>query len=104
MLPDCDKAIVLLHEIYGLNAHIQRTAATWRSRGYAVFTPALFPHSAPFAYDQQDEAWRHFSDNVGFDTAAIVPLLAELRAKYGTLILIGYSVGATQPWLIFNFL
>lgn len=33
MLPDCDKAIVLLHEIYGLNAHIQRTAATWRSRG-----------------------------------------------------------------------
>ena len=43
MLPDCDKAIVLLHEIYGLNAHIKRTAATWRSRGYAVFTPALFP-------------------------------------------------------------
>ena len=99
MLPDCDKAIVLLHEIYGLNAHIQRTAATWRSRGYAVFTPALFPHSAPFAYDQQDEAWRHFSDNVGFDTAAIVSLLAELRAKYGTLILIGYSVGATLAWL-----
>ena len=40
-----------------------------------------------------------FSDNVGFDTAAIVSLLAELRAKYGTLILIGYSVGATLAWL-----
>ena len=95
MLPDCDKAIVLLHEIYGINAHIQRSAATWRSRGFDAYTPALFPHSAPFAYEQQEQAWRHISDNVGFDTAAIVSLLAELRAKYGTLILIGYSVGAT---------
>lgn len=42
MLPDCDKAIVLLHEIYGINAHIQRTAATWRSRGFDAYTPALF--------------------------------------------------------------
>lgn len=99
MLPDCDKAIVLLHEIYGINAHIQRSAATWRSRGFDAYTPALFPHSAPFAYEQQEQAWRHFSDNVGFDTAAIVSLLAELRAKYGTLILIGYSVGATLAWL-----
>ena len=87
MLPDCDKAIVLLHEIYGINAHIQRSAATWRSRGFDAYTPALFPHSAPFAYEQQEQAWRHFSDNVGFDTAAIVSLLAELRGKYGTLIL-----------------
>ena len=81
MLPDCDKAIVLLHEIYGINAHIQRSAATWRSRGFDAYTPALFPHSAPFAYEQQEQAWHHFSDNVGFDTAAIVSLLAELRAK-----------------------
>ena len=36
MLPDCDKAIVLLHEIYGINAHIQRTAATWRSRAKSM--------------------------------------------------------------------
>lgn len=43
MLPECDKAIILLHEIYGINAHIQRTAATWRSRGFDVYTPALFP-------------------------------------------------------------
>ena len=43
MLPDCDKAIVLLHEIYGINAHIQRSAATWRSRGFDAYTPALFP-------------------------------------------------------------
>lgn len=59
MLPECDKAIILLHEIYGINAHIQRTAATWRSRGFDVYTPALFPHSAPFAYEQQEQAWRH---------------------------------------------
>lgn len=56
MLPDCDKAIVLLHEIYGINAHIQRTAATRRSRGFDAYTPALFPHSAPFAYEQQEQA------------------------------------------------
>jgi dienelactone hydrolase len=99
MLSDCDKAIVLLHEIYGINAHIQRTADTWRSRGFDVFIPPLFPHSAPFRYEQQDIAYRHFCDNVGFDTSGIVSLLTELRAKYGTLILIGYSVGATLGWL-----
>ena len=99
MLPECDKAIILLHEIYGINAHIQRTAATWRSRGFDVYTPALFPHSAPFAYEQQEQAWRHFNDNVGFDTTAIESLLAELKTKYGMLILIGYSVGATLAWL-----
>jgi dienelactone hydrolase len=99
MLPDCDKAIVLLHEIYGINAHIQRIAATWKSRGFVVYTPMLFPHSAPFAYEQQDKAYRHFCDNVGFDTSGIVSLLAELRAKYDTIVLIGYSVGATLAWL-----
>ena len=99
MLPDCDKAIVLLHEIYGINAHIQRTADIWKRRGFDVYTPMLFPHSAPFRYDQQDEAYRHFSDNVGFDTAGVESLLAGLREKYGTVLVIGYSVGATLGWL-----
>lgn len=99
MLPDCNKAIVLLHEIYGLNAHIQRTADRWKTRGFDVYTPALFPHAAPFAYHQQDKAYRHFCDKVGFDPTAIVSLLAELRAKYATVLIIGYSTGATLAWL-----
>lgn len=99
MLTDSDRAIVLLHEIYGINAHMQRTAAAWESRGYDVYMPALFPHSTPFAYEQQEQAWRHFCDNVGFDTAGIVSLLSGLRARYATVVPIGYSVGATLAWL-----
>ncbi len=53
----------------------------------------------PFRYEQQEEAYRHFSANVGFDPAVVTTLLHELRTQYETLIVVGYSVGATLAWL-----
>lgn len=53
----------------------------------------------PFRYEQQEEAYRHFSANVGFDPAVVTTLLHDLRTQYETLIVVGYSVGATLAWL-----
>ncbi|ASG77530.1 dienelactone hydrolase family protein [Salmonella enterica subsp. diarizonae] len=93
------RAAIILHEIYGINDHIQRAGHEWMTRGFDVYTPTLFPHNTPFRYEQQQEAYRHFSENVGFDPAIVTTLLNDLRAQYETLIVIGYSVGATLAWL-----
>ncbi|HEI6966057.1 TPA: dienelactone hydrolase family protein [Yersinia enterocolitica] len=92
-------AVVLLHEIYGINDHIRRIRDEWLGREFDVYTPALFPHMTPFGYAQQDEAYRHFSENVGLNPISVVSLLSELRKKYTRLLVMGYSVGATLAWL-----
>lgn len=69
------------------------------TRGFDIYIPALFPHHTPFRYEQQEEAYRHFSANVGFDPAVVTTLLHDLRTQYETLIVVGYSVGATLAWL-----
>lgn len=74
------RAAIILHEIYGINDHIQRAGHEWMTRGFDVYTPTLFPHHTPFRYEQQQEAYRHFSENVGFDPAIVTTLLNDLRA------------------------
>lgn len=69
------------------------------TRGFDIYIPAQFPHHTPFRYEQQEEAYRHFSANVGFDPAVVTTLLHDLRTQYETLIVVGYSVGATLAWL-----
>lgn len=72
----------------------------WRARGFDVYVPALFPHDAPYSYAQQDEAYRYFSNHVGFDPQPILTLLTTLRAQHRKLIVIGYSTGATLAWRV----
>ncbi|SUX66483.1 Uncharacterised protein [Citrobacter amalonaticus] len=86
-------AVVILHEIYGINAHIHRTREMWRARGFDVYVPALFPHDAPYSYAQQDEAYRYFSIHVGFDPQPILTLLTTLRAQHRKLIVIATAPG-----------
>lgn len=93
------KAVILLHEIYGINDHIVRVRKHWEQRGFDVYIPPLYPHTAPFEYSQQDAAYRHFMDHSGFDTAQVTSLMSELKTRYTTLLLVGYSVGATLAWL-----
>lgn len=93
------KAVILLHEIYGINNHIHREHKIWKQKGFDVYVPELFPHATPYEYSQQEVAYRHFIDNTGFDTAKVTSLISELRGRYTTLLLVGYSVGATLAWL-----
>ncbi|WP_174507768.1 dienelactone hydrolase family protein [Klebsiella oxytoca] len=93
------KAIILLHEIYGINNHINRTCAQWKKIGFEVYTPKLYPHSNAFDYSQQETAYQHFMTMSGFNSAKIENLMYELKKKHKTLLVVGYSVGATLAWL-----
>lgn len=94
-----NKAVVLLHEIYGINTHIINVKNYWLRQGFDVYTPELFPHKKTYTYLQQDIAYQAFLNNTGFRPESITSLVSNLKRGYDKLIIIGYSVGATYAWL-----
>ncbi|EIA0033181.1 dienelactone hydrolase family protein [Salmonella enterica] len=99
LIENNENAVVVLHEIYGINEHIKDVCAEYHDRGFDVYCPHLFEHGLPFKYGQQDQAYKNFVNTCGFDTTKINLLLSEIRGGYKKIIMIGFSVGATIAWL-----
>ncbi|APF15147.1 TPA: dienelactone hydrolase family protein [Salmonella enterica] len=99
LIENNENAVVVLHEIYGINEHIKDVCAEYHDRGFDVYCPHLFEHGLPFKYEQQDQAYKNFVNTCGFDTTKINLLLGEIRGGYKKIIMIGFSVGATIAWL-----
>ncbi|MGM9946160.1 MAG: dienelactone hydrolase family protein [Lysinibacillus sp.] len=95
------KAIVLLHEIYGGNAHIQHYASEFNALGYDVYCPNLLQLEQPFPYEKEQQAYAHFMNEVGFQQGfdQVQNLLLELKDTYKEIHIIGFSIGATIAWL-----
>lgn len=93
-----DRAIIILHEIYGLNDYIDSLNQRFADRGYDTYCPDLLGGKV-YDYSQQPEAYRNFCENVGFDAfTRVLPLMRQLRQKYGETLLLGSSVGGTLAW------
>ncbi|MEH6889387.1 dienelactone hydrolase family protein [Bacillus sp. JJ864] len=94
-------AILLLHEIYGINEHIEHVIQTFSSSTIDVVCPNLLQRYSPFDYDQETEAYLHFMNNIGFEKGKqqIDSLLTELQNNYASVGVLGFSVGATIAWL-----
>ncbi|MGQ3479486.1 dienelactone hydrolase family protein [Paenibacillus sp. TY11] len=96
-----DTVIVVLHEIYGINQHIQHMCKLLADQGYDVICPNLLGRETPFDYSQEETAYRNFMENVGFThvTSQIESLLLSIRDRYKKVFIVGFSVGATIAWL-----
>ncbi|MDP5275762.1 dienelactone hydrolase family protein [Chengkuizengella axinellae] len=94
-------AIIILHEIYGINKHIKETAKLFAKLGYDVFCPNLLKQEIVYGYDKEHEAYHNFKENIGFleSTAMVNKLISEISTKYDKIFIIGYSIGATIAWL-----
>ncbi|WP_020060547.1 dienelactone hydrolase family protein [Bacillus sp. 123MFChir2] len=94
-------ALLLLHEIYGINQHMEHVIQTFSSSAIDVVCPNLLQRSSPFHYDQETEAYLHFINNIGFKKGKqqIDSLLTELRNNYASVGILGFSVGATIAWV-----
>ncbi len=94
-------AMVVLHEIYGINTHITDVCEQYSSIGYDVYCPNLLGAKPAFDYADSEEAYTHFNTHVGFvdPVPKIVALIESLRPQYDRLICLGFSVGATLGWL-----
>ncbi|QSY49537.1 MULTISPECIES: dienelactone hydrolase family protein [Streptomyces] len=96
-----DTAVVVAHEIYGVNDHIIGVARMLRPYRCDVFTPSFLPSG--FVYPREDErqAYREFmrSPGVMSMSQALVQFTGGLRERYRRVLCIGFSVGATSAWL-----
>lgn len=96
--------VVILHEVHGVSAHMQRVAADFAAQGYDAFVPALFAR-AEARLDPIDG----LSDlKRGFQLAAATAIeqviedlqaLIEAQAPEGAH-LIGFCYGAGLAWLM----
>lgn len=95
------KAVVLLHEIYGVNNHIQHYKSEFITLGYDVYCPNFLHIEQPFPYEEEQQAYAHFMNDIGFEKsfAQVQSLLLELKDTYKEIHIIGFSIGATIAWL-----
>lgn len=91
-------AIILLHEIYGVNQFVKEQYKKFVEDGYDVFCPNMI-HRASFSYDESIEAYDFFMKNVGFEAyKEINGFVNKLKDKYDNVFIIGFSAGATIAW------
>ena len=96
---DNKTAIIVLHEIYGVNNFILDVCQQYHLEGHDVFCPNLLSIEGAFSYLEESEAYSSFLDTVGFDAFEKINLIAsDLKMTYSKVFLIGFSVGATIGW------
>lgn len=96
-----DYAVIVIHEIYGINKHMEYICQSLSEQGLDIICPNLLGRDIPFHYDEERVAYRHFMENIGFERAAdeIRILLRQLKTTYKKVFILGFSVGATVAWL-----
>ncbi|OXS64444.1 dienelactone hydrolase [Bacillus sp. V-88] len=93
--------VIVVHEIYGINQHIQDFCTFISSQGKDVICPDLLEKGSAFDYSQEENAYRYFVKDIGIEEAVvkIKGILSIYEQKYKKIVIIGFSVGATVAWL-----
>ncbi|ANU26254.1 dienelactone hydrolase family protein [Planococcus versutus] len=93
--------IIVLHEIYGVNLHIKGVCRSLAKEGFDVSCPNLLQQQMTFEYNQEEAAYRHFTENIDFADVAIKvqKIVLDAQDKYEEIYIVGFSVGATIAWL-----
>lgn len=101
IINNSDSVIIVLHEVYGINQHIQMVCEKLSIKGYDIICPNLIDVPQPFNYDFEEQAYQHFMNNIGFDSSVkqVKQVIIQAKKQYKSIYLIGYSVGATIAWL-----
>jgi len=98
--------LVVVQEIFGVNAHIRRVADGWAQEGFLAVAPALFDRIEPgveLGYDGADmqRAMTFIPkldvDKALMDTAAAMKYAASATGK--RVGVVGYCLGGTIAWL-----
>lgn len=91
-------AIIVLHEIYGVNKFIEDVCEQYHRIGFDVYSPNLL-NKKSYSYEQVAEAYDNFKSEIGFHVySQINTLVAILKEKYEKVFILGFSVGATIAW------
>lgn len=98
---ETDSLVIVIHEIYGINQHMESFCEKLSSQGFDVICPNLLEREQPFDYSEEKVAYQNFMENVGFTNAVhkIKDILLSIKNEYQKIYIIGFSVGATVAWL-----
>lgn len=92
------KALILLHEIYGINKFIDLQRKKFEKLGFKVYCPDFY-NGTVFNYTETETAYTYFYKNIGLNAYfSIWNLVNKLKLKHEAVYIIGYSVGATLAW------
>lgn len=93
--------VIVIHEIYGINLHMKKVCRSLSEAGFDVICPNLLKQQESFTYAQEEAAYRHFMENIGFSNASarVRKILLDVKDKYEKIYIVGFSVGATIAWL-----
>lgn len=96
-----DTAIIVIHEIYGINQYMKSFCGLLSEQNFDVICPNLLGRDTPFDYSQEELAYHHFMENVGFENALhkVKAVLLDIKNDYKRIYVVGFSVGATLAWL-----
>lgn len=91
-------AIIILHEIYGVNKFIEKICIEYHKLLYDVYCPDMLC-GIKFQYSDSAMAYDYFFGNIGFDFyRKVESLIDEISNKYDNIFIIGFSIGATIAW------
>ncbi|MEK4762369.1 dienelactone hydrolase family protein [Viridibacillus sp. FSL E2-0187] len=92
--------VILLHEIYGVNDHMEYYKSVFNDAEFDVIVPNLLDRK-PFHYSKEAEAYTYFMLEVGFEKAQLIveQIINEQKQFYEDIYLVGFSIGATLAWL-----
>lgn len=92
------QAVIILHEIYGINKFVKNQCQKFQNAGFDVFCRNMLGRPS-FSYEESQKAYDYFMEQVGFDVYhEINHLINQLKETYEKVILIGFSIGATVAW------
>lgn len=96
-----ESAIIVLHEIYGINPHVKRICEHYSAAGYDVICPDFLKSRDYFDYRREGEAYQYFIEQIGFPSMVheVITILMKARTNYKNVFLLGFSVGATAAWI-----
>ncbi|MGC5328685.1 dienelactone hydrolase family protein [Brevibacillus sp. SYSU BS000544] len=94
-------AIIVVHEIYGLNQYMNDYCEKLARQGFDVYCPDLLQRASHYEYSEEPTAYVNFVEKIGFthSNSMIRRLIGEIRNQYKYVFVIGFSVGATVAWV-----
>lgn len=97
--------VVVIQEIFGVNAHIREVVDSYAAEGYAALAPALFDRVERDVELGYDQTGMGRGRELAFDGLSRDDTLRDLQAaieeagKYGNVGVVGYCYGGLMAWL-----
>ena len=94
-------AVIVVHEIYGINEHMKDICRLIEEFGFDVYCPNLLEKDMVYGYSEEKAAYQNFVEEVGViaATLAVESLISSIKNNYQKVFVVGFSVGATVSWL-----